>query len=354
MKHYMFAIAFISLICFNTASTLFKVTKKNKKAKSKATTQSGCSNSWNGGYQVSIWAALKSGNLKKQLSCCTYAPRLENPTNQNEHLGWTFYNCSGNKDVAQKFITPAGNNNYYVPYRFISGSSGYTNPSGSNKYIEMWVTNDQNEVFQFKCNLPYKLIGWYINDKEGNKMCAAINTQRTTVRNNIVETKTVALSASSQVCTNGPLLEAASSKGADISKIIAKINADQAKLKEDIQKVTKDRETAQQVYDSLATKTAAKQTEVNTIKARINHLESQKNAFLKQVQDLKGKKTASKELISKYKDQMDAAKKAFDNDIGTLKTLAPERDDQLVNASAACMKCNIETVSSAFNAIVPA
>ena len=100
---------------------------------------------------------------------------FEKPLSQNTIFPQVASNVSGNK--------------YFIPWRFVKGNFQYTNPMLSYKYIKGNLQNDQGISFDLKIVLPYKYIGHYISDSEGNQIRSRMNEEGRKVRTAIAVAK---------------------------------------------------------------------------------------------------------------------------------------------------------------------
>lgn len=110
--------------------------------------------------------AFAEGNFKWKLLS---SPNASGP----EAIGWVWTITKINYPVDKfaRWATKLGNNNYAIPFRFFNpGTGSYTNPFLGRKWISFQLTNDFNESLELRVVLPYKIIGWIINDDEATKV----------------------------------------------------------------------------------------------------------------------------------------------------------------------------------------
>jgi len=98
---------------------------------------------------------------------------------------------------------------FVLPYRTITGSFNWSNPSLDNKLIQGSVTADDKVYYSFRLLLPYKLLGWYISDPQMASLCDSINKKRNVRTSAVQNAKGVADRASGSYITNKPLVDAA-------------------------------------------------------------------------------------------------------------------------------------------------
>lgn len=106
-------------------------------------------------------------------------------------IGWTivFKNPPPPKNWINSICNPESDGKTYViPWRYIV-SFNYHNPYLGNKLLRGEVRNDKHDTFFFKLKLPHKMIGWYINDEEGNRIITKINSKAIEVRDFIKKEK---------------------------------------------------------------------------------------------------------------------------------------------------------------------
>ena len=236
-----------------------------------------------------------------------YPKRIEHPSTDCDKLGVVFKltkepNATGKMVFIKCLNTP---DQFYIPFKNINSKAIYTNPFGSNKFIEFKVTTDGGHSFSLKVYLPYKFIGYYVSDEQGNKICALLNTRSADTQAKITNAKNTASKHASEFCANDKLLKSISGGAADRSKYKAKVSADIGKLDKSIK--TKQVELLK--YDSEISKIQAQLIAVQlkrdncikTITAFGNQKEAHKKALLKSEEkgtSLEIQKANTKKLIS--------------------------------------------------------
>lgn len=197
---------------------------KTKKIKSK--TKEDGSGSWASGYYCGggIFTSAGSLELVNQGAGTFFAQKLFTPTTATERLGWVFEMKNGPMAQLQKMMVHEGgaSKNWYFPFRWLDNKCTYTNPIGF-KYLECWITNDAKENFRFKVNLPWKLLGWYIDDDEGNKIKERLNQLSELAHKEILQEKKLLVTDAQAIIANKQFLTAASSSGSQLE--VARTNA---------------------------------------------------------------------------------------------------------------------------------
>lgn len=111
-----------------------------------------------------------------------FAKKIVTPSGEDKFgMLLKFTKAPSNIDVIRKVGRDLGNNQWRIAYRKTLNNFKYVNPTG-NKYITGTVQDEQGNQYSFKLILPYKWIGWYIDDNQGGQIINAINkhsTQRT-------------------------------------------------------------------------------------------------------------------------------------------------------------------------------
>jgi len=169
---------FIAVIMTITIS----FTSANKLSASALTLGGG--GNWNDGYlcpKIFI-------NNKDQGEAKIFAKEITQPNGENTY-GMTFaFSQAPKDDMIKKVGLDLGSNKFRIAYRKMLNNFKYVNPWG-NKYIEGTVQDEAGVQYPFKILLPYKTFGWYINDTEGNKIAASMNSHSTLRTSSVVSSK---------------------------------------------------------------------------------------------------------------------------------------------------------------------
>lgn len=344
MKHtYFYTILIIALI----TSSIARKTTKRSKVKTKTT------NSWDDGFDCSIETALGNGPYSKEGTGKFFPKLLESPTDINDKICimWTMTgNPTGN---LAKIMTKGLNNKWCLPYRLIISGFSYTNPFNDNKYTEGWASTDDGTVLHVKIVYPNKLVGWYINDEEAQKINGLIAKQRTEQQNQVKAAKSTLSKHAATYLTYKPLLDVAqtsnnslvekqntlTTKIAEIQHLIESKKAEQLRLQQELE-----------AANNLAT---AKDSELTSLTNTLNGMNSQFQQNTKTLADYSSSSTDTIDTANKIKAEMDKGLSKFNSAIEVLKREAPQRMTEINAVVSAFTILNSKDVSKNLDFIKP-
>jgi len=234
----------------------------------------------------------------------------------------------------------------------LSSQFKYTNPKGY-KYIEGSVTTDDRKLYKFKINLPWAYVGWYIDDKEGNKVCSLINDQRTKHSNIVSEAKQIATTASNAYIVKKPVLTATQSKGNELATAKTNLEAQVKTLETSISAFKVSIEKEEKGYNELKAKATEAQAKANTLNSQLSAINAQISEINQALDLLKSSTTVTAEQATALKSLVDKADSACKSQLATLQSFAPNRATEIKAIQDAVTKLDQVNVSSNLNKITP-
>ncbi len=354
MKITIFAIALISMLGFNLATSLLKVTKKVKNSKtSKKTTSDYGSGSYNDGFTCpDIFARSKGSNFTSGGRVKFYPLRLENPSTPQEMIGWVLDFENGPSHNVEKIVVKISGKKYYLPFRYIRSRAAYTNPVGY-KYIEFSVVNDSGEAFTFKVNLPWKRWGWYINDDQGNKICKFLNKRRTEHQNVVAESKVSAVSSANTNASISPILTAQKQTGANLDKEI-KASEDKVKaLTSFIDSSQTSRKKLEDQYNTLTSDYKEKTAEVDVHGQALKTINSQMQALNDSLKDITEHGNQVDKIIANAKTKSTASLEKLKQKLEILKAKVPSKVAVANNILKAATELKNDLINTNLSSFVP-
>jgi len=345
----------ISLISINSATSLFthlfgnRVEKKVKKSKTRTKDGSG---SWDSGFDCpEIQVAKGNGELKNEGTGIFYPKRLDQPVTQAEKLGWCFkMEKAPAGNLKEIMLQDGSTNNWCLQFRYMTSSFSYTNPTG-NKYIEGWFTNDFGQAFRFRVLLPWKLIGWYIDDDEGKKICSFLNKYRTTANNAVLASKSSVKTECAKYMANKPLFDQSNGKAADLSKQSDELKAKLEVLKKSLQETQTQFDTAKKEADSFNAQAQEAQTKLKAAQEAENGQSSQLTQIKNTLQTTLSTGTANVSDTNKLKAEVDTNLSKFNSELDILTAEAPQRPVEIKAARAANEKLDSGAVTKSLSGI---
>lgn len=339
---FLYTILLLIVVSFSSASLM-------KRAKR------GASNTWNGGYDVTLKCGPAGGSSRDGGNGILYATKIINPTDNCDTLGVGIKNISPTGDLKNVMTQcPNDTQRWFIPYRNIAGKATYTNPFGGNKYIEFLVRPDNSPTgFTVRINLPYKTFGWYINDDEGNQIKSAINTNCERRKTIVTEAKVATVTNSNIYITKKPLVDAVLKSGGELQKKINELKSSNealiAKNKADVTNL----DQVKNQYTGIKSQELQLKETTNNLKAQLSALSTQETSLETKVKEAQGKKTLSTDEVKTCKTKVDAQKDAWDNSISTLKSIAPQRVVDCDAATNDLLKLNLNGITASFSKIFP-
>lgn len=102
-----------------------------------------------------------------------------------------FENIPKADNLIYKVATQINNSKkFYIPWRYVQADVDYNNPYFGNKTLKGSLFSDDKVTYNYTIKLPYKYVGWYINDEQGYKIRDYMIQYSNKVRETIKSTKT--------------------------------------------------------------------------------------------------------------------------------------------------------------------
>jgi len=136
--------------------------------------------SWTEGFDCpKILIGSHESNLKEEGRGTFFPDQIGKPVTVAEKLGWAFdMKKKPPGPILQKvFVQLEKTNIWYIPYSWMVANWSYTNPVGF-KYLQTTILNGKKEEFLLRIDLPYKGVGWFIDDNQANKIIGMLNKRR--------------------------------------------------------------------------------------------------------------------------------------------------------------------------------
>ena len=206
----------------------------------------------------------------------------------------------------------------------MTSSCQYVNPTGY-KYIHFSVANDAGKIFQFRVNLPWAYVGWFINDEEGKRICSYINTRATKTKSDIVAAKTEIVQECATYCANKPIYDASTTKGANLAVEKQKQEANILALKNTLATIEKSFNVAQKENDELTNKKKESENKLKDMDATLMSQNSQIASIQDKLKTMGDQKISNVESSAKFKKDAEGAKVQFDKEAVVLDKEAHER-----------------------------
>lgn len=139
---------------------------------------------WTNGFNCpSIMLSMNGGKQYDQGGAFIQGAKfMEDNKDNNLGLVLKFFKPLHAKSYMKQIAYTFPDGKLFIPWRFINPNFRYVNPIFAHKYVQGDIRNDQRQSFQIKINFPYKYVGYYIDDKMGNKIRKRINTKSEQVR----------------------------------------------------------------------------------------------------------------------------------------------------------------------------
>jgi len=108
---------------------------------------------------------------------------LDNTITENQNgLVLTFKAPFGIGSLMPSVSKQISGNKHYIPWRNVDPVFTFIDPFLDSKYIQGKVVTDAGQSYNFRIVLPFKYIGSYITDEEGNKIRKRINEKAEQIR----------------------------------------------------------------------------------------------------------------------------------------------------------------------------
>jgi hypothetical protein len=332
-----------------------KVVRKTK-TKAKTQVKSIGSGSWATGYDCAEGLATgvpDSGEFTVEAKGKFYATKLENPVTEYEKIGWVFEMAEEPKGRLAKIMFKAGEGkNWYLPYRYISRPFAYWNRTFNSKYLIGWATNDSNETIKLAVYLPYKTLGWFINDDEGNKIVTLINSHATKNRSRVHETIGRMSSLGRQYIDTKHLSEASSSE--QMKKQLAEGKEKLEALKKLIDSAVNKSKELQTTLNDKRAKLVEKEEELSKKRNESTRIENELINLEKSITALSSSKEEFKKKATIFKAEMDLKLNQYKAEEAILQVEAVQRKTQIAQAREELIAAKLTENGATLNKIFPA
>lgn len=225
--------------------------------------------------------------------------------------------------------------NNKIPYRYLSSTVTYVNPTLDFKYIEVSALNDQKVRATIRINFPYKRAGWYINDEQGNELkdcisknSLAVNEQLKKQKQEFVTNATNYISLMDQIKLLTENSENKDKVIKDLQDSIAKETDNSKTLTTKYNEIEKNRITQKDKITNL-------ETDIKTKISELNSLTSQYESLNSSLENLKSENTKSAENL---KVESDAAKSEYNSSYKKLLTYVPDLESSLTPMNERILK----------------
>ena len=201
------------------------------------------------------------------------------------------------KGIYLKMLTPVNgdltnivevdNDNYFIPYRFLSGDCSFTFVSTSSSYISLTIKNNPTNSYIVRLDFEAK----NITSVEGGKIKNRINFNRSNTISKINEIKRTLIDAAASYSVNKKTYDEGSSRGLDIDAKISAVqeskSAIESKINEKVNSLSLTRKTIEDIEKELANH---KMTESQVI-TKISEVDSLINTLAQNIADLEAQNT---------------------------------------------------------------
>lgn len=335
-------IKFIALVILATLSVA-----SASKIQSHAAVKSDGSGDWDNGYTCPKLEinGVDQGEVK------ILAKQVVKPTAENVyHMMFQFTEAP--KAEFKKLGRDFGNNKWGLSYRKSCAHFKFVNPSG-NKFIAGYIYNEAGKIVSFKLLLPWKFIGWYINDTQGTAIATGMNKASIDRTSAVINQKDIlSKNYANYVVTADNLDQVTNQKDG----FEAYVKARETKLKAFKTQIGALRTTAeakQKTVNENQHSLQAADTLINELIREASQLGSQKNAIdeaVKKIEDAKSDIAKTKATLTA---DVDAAKTEITKAFAALLGNAPTRKTEIDASKAALFAANKADFISNINKIYP-
>lgn len=331
----------LSVVLLSTSISV-KRTSSSSTSLIKRSSKSDGSGSWADGFECpGLLISNSKGELQNEGKATFKPVKLEaavtSPTAKD--IGWVFEFPAGKApgDNLKKVMHPVNGkaNHFYIPFRYISGTFSYTNPWFKSKYVEGVLTNDGHEQFNFKLNLPYKVVGNYIDDKEGTKIANLLNQAKSQHQTAISSAKTAAKIAVQQYLSSKSSLDHANKNGTTIEETKNKMKVQIDSLAKKVNSIQTELSTFQSEIYTLEKQLGEKKAQAASLAANLDGMKNAISSLNKNMEEM-GKDSASIETLKKnLAATLKSANEDLDKQLAVVKAEAPEKKTEVEAAKTA-------------------
>lgn len=330
----------LSLCRENTSNNIFK--------------KSEGSGNWNSGFDCPrINIAQGSESPKSQGQAKIYAKNIVDPQDENDKLGLVFEFRSAPGALFQKVATKISDNKYYIPYRYMNGDSTFKNPVGKNKFIEGLFVSDEKQTYRLKIDLPFKKIGSFINDQEGNKIAQAINLNANLQKGIVKNLKSELHNHSNLYIEQQALIKASKESSDGISKELSKQETELKNAKEQVKTLQTEIDVSRKVYNSEKMKLQALERKLNDLETKQSLLGRKINAIEQSKIILENNKKPKQKLIEDLAKESEKSSKIVDYNFKLLRKAAPNKHSEIEKSEKAFEDKNAQEFQSNLSKIYP-
>lgn len=315
----------------------------------KATEGSG---SWDTFYDCPrIFFAEGKGNYQNQGSAKIFAKSIVNASTNEEKLGLVFEFGKAPGALFKKVATLISGNKYYVPYRYFSGDISYGNPSMNNKYLEGSLTSDDKVNYRMKIDLPYKRIGYFLDDEEGRKMASSINSRTLNQKSTVKDLKSNITGQTSEFVEKKKQLDAAQKGEEELKKVLEAQEKEANELKDKMNAKKTEIENQKKAINEEKLKVAQAEAKLQKLQDSLTADTAKFNQITDTIQREKTSKATVEQKVKSFQNELNAVNTKLGQNFGNLRTTAPIRKPEIDNGEAAAKKSETKVVADNLNKI---
>jgi len=302
------------LISFSFAATSLRETRTNR------------DNTWDSNYKCS---KIEIEGVD-QGEALIYAKQVELAQGDDKNsMLFDFTNAP--KDLMKKIGNNVGGNKWRVPFRLMSNLN-YYNPWAGSKYIYGTIFDENGNSYSFRIYLPYKSLGWYINDEQGTKL-ANLMTQYAAERKAKVQNAKQTITKNYQNYVDTKAAQENLSKSADAyNKWVEERQKNLTNLKSERENLQTQATQAENKLNLANTELIDAQNKLNELMARSSNAANQKQSIETSISDLANQGSDIAKTKADLTAVVESNKKTLNDEYTKLLNYAPERTVE-INAS---------------------
>jgi len=262
--------------------------------------------------------AEKTGNYQDQGSAKIYAKNIVDPTSNEDKLGVVLEFKQAPGALLKKIATLVSGNKYY------------------------------------KIELPYKAIGFFINDEEGRKIASAINSSAITAKNIVRDLKSNINGEVSGYIEKKRQLDAAQKGKEELEKVQKAQEQEANAFKTKIESRKAEVELQKKQVNEQKLKVAEEEAKLQKLLDSLNVDTAKLNNLVETAEKQKANsQTSFADKIKSFQSDLAASEKTLKLQFTNLRGSAPVRKPEIDSGEAALQKADAKAVAESLNKIYP-
>jgi len=244
---------------------------------------------------------------------------------------------------------------FYIPWRYFKPDMSYNNPYFNNKTIKGTLYTDDKNTYSYIIKLPYKLLGYYISDGQGEKIKDKMYKLSYDVQNNIKKAKANLSKYSNEFFRAKEDIKEIEKSNKDLNKLKENLKQNEDNLQKECDKNTelkKKVDEAKLKKDQITQQLLIAQNQLDNVTKKLNDNNNRIDILKKSIENYKQVTDHSK-LIDENQQNANSALIDAEKEYNILKQNAPDKISDIEKSHTGLKALNRDEYQNNLNKISP-